>query len=518
MTSLTEYLRMIFENGTKTAESPAVVISEHKGSSSISYGEFTKKVLQLASFLTENTSPNESVGIYGEKCVDAYVSVIACMLCHRPFVPIYKSKSLSNLGSLLKRLQVKSIVSCTPLDERHAAFFDENKSDFSLIKLADQDILRSINIMDIEHEDHNKVCYYLFTSGSTGQPKCVGITRGNFSSFLANFLPNYLISHRDRISQTFGLSFDPSLSDVFLALVNGAALYPLLDSYKFDIANFISRNAITYWSSVPTLVHLNFQRGIDLTSDSLPSLRYTTFTGESLDKEVCSRWKNYAQNSQIENLYGPIEATVNVFRYVIPDIELEESRIPIGNCYTDHQFAIVDEELNEIKDVDKRGELMISGPQVAKEYVENVPDTQRKFIRWENNLQLWYRTGDMVSRNGKGQIIFLGRTDWQLKIAGIRIEAEEIECHFSKVSQGVALIVFSDSRLSPSQVIGVIDQRMEKSQLEECLVYMAREIPPVTVPRKILFLSPFPSVTSGKLDRKTVQHLALSGALPIVWP
>ncbi|MBK9038700.1 MAG: AMP-binding protein [Bdellovibrionales bacterium] len=383
--------------------------------------------------------------------------------------------------------------------------------------------MRSINAVDIEsvdikNEDHNKFCYYLFTSGSTGQPKCVGITRGNFSSFLANFLPNYLIDHKDRISQTFGLSFDPSLSDIFLALVNGAVLYPLLDSYKFDIANFISRNAITYWSSVPTLVHLNFQRGIDLTSDSLPSLRYTTFTGESLDKEVCRRWKSCAQNSQIENLYGPIEATVNVFRYVIPDIEQEDSRIPIGNCYTDHQFSIVDEELNEIKDVENRGELMISGPQLAKEYFENVPDTQKKFIRWRNNLQLWYRTGDLVSRNGKGQIIFLGRTDWQLKIAGIRIEAEEIEYHFSKISQGIALIVFSDSRLSPAQVIGVIDQRMEKSQLEECLVSMAHEIPPVTVPRKILFLSPFPSVTSGKVDRKTVQQLALSGALPIVWP
>ncbi|MBK9038701.1 MAG: AMP-binding protein [Bdellovibrionales bacterium] len=98
MTSLTTYLRMILENGTKTAESPAVVISEHKSSSSLSYGEFTKRVLQLASFLTENTSSNESIGIYGEKRVDANVSVIACMLFHRPFIPIYKSKSLSHLG------------------------------------------------------------------------------------------------------------------------------------------------------------------------------------------------------------------------------------------------------------------------------------------------------------------------------------------------------------------------------------------------------------------------------------
>lgn len=517
MTSLVGYLKMILENGAKAAESPAVVISEYKGSSSISYGEFTKKVLQLAGFLTENTSSNESVGIYGEKCVEAYVSVIACLLSHRPFVPIYKSKSLSHLGGLLKKLQVKSIISCTSLDERHAAFFDEHRADFSLIKLPDQDILRSISI-NIENEDHNKVCYYIFTSGSTGQPKCVGITRGNFSSFLSNFLPNYLIGPKDRVSQTFGLSFDPSLSDIFLALVNGASLYPLLDRYKFDIASFISKNSITYWSSVPTLVHLNFQRGIDLTSESLSSLRYTTFTGESLDKEVCRRWKNCARNSQIENLYGPIEATVNVFRYVIPNIEQEESRIPIGSCYSDHQFAIVDEEFNEIKDVNIRGELMISGPQLAKEYVENVPDTERKFIRWKNSDQLWYCTGDLVSRNGNGQIIFLGRTDWQLKIAGIRIEAEEIEYHFSKASQGIALIVFSDSRRFPSHVVGVIDQRMEKSQLEDCLASMAHEIPPVTVPRKIYFLSPIPCNASGKIDRKTVQQLALSEALPIVWP
>ncbi|MBK7842432.1 MAG: AMP-binding protein [Bdellovibrionales bacterium] len=518
MTTLTEYLTTILQNGIEIAKSPAVVLSQRKGSSSINYGDFTKKALQLASFLTENTSSNESVGIYGEKCIDAYLSVIACMLSHRPFVPIYKSKSLSHQGNLLKKLQVKSVIACTSLDERHAKFFEEYESDFSLVNFSDKDILSSINTKYLEKEDHNKICYYLSTSGSTGQPKCVGITRGNFSSFLSNFLSNYLISRSDRISQTFGLSFDPCLSDIFLAFVNGATLYPLADSYKFDIANFISKNSITYWSSVPTLVQLNFQRGIDLNANSLPSLRYTTFTGESLDKEVCRRWKTCAQNSRIENLYGPIEATVNVFRYVISDVELEESRIPIGNCYLDHQFAIVDEELNEIKEVGKRGELMISGPQLAKEYVENVPDTQKKFIRWGNNLQLWYRTGDLVTRNAKGQVIFLGRTDWQLKIAGIRIEAEEIEYYFSQRSQGVSLIALSDSRTSPNHVIGVIDQQMEKSKLEDCLASMAHEIPPVTVPRKIYFLSPFPYVTSGKIDRRTVQQLALSEALPIVWP
>ncbi|MCB0362344.1 MAG: AMP-binding protein, partial [Bdellovibrionales bacterium] len=362
------------------------------------------------------------------------------------------------------------------------------------------------------------LCYILFSSGSTGVPKGICVTRRNFAHFLQNFLNNYSINCNDRISQTFGLSFDPALSDIFLAFTNGASLYPLLDEEIYNISNFICENKLTYWSSVPTLARLNTKRQKSFIKSKMNSLRYTTFTGEALEGELCKIWRESAPFCQIENLYGPTETTINICRHILKELSPEQGPIPIGQVYPDHRIALIDSELKQISAINTPGELIVQGPQVTQGYLNDTEETKAKFFEWNRDGHTWYRTGDLVFLDKNGMFVFKGRKDWQLKIAGMRIEPEEIEYVCAQAAPQTRFLAFGDSKSFPQQILGVIDRNLSDNEFESILKHCHKELPRIFVPKRIFFSPSFPTHPSGKIDRQKIEDLLHQGKLLEIWP
>ncbi|RKN07595.1 AMP-binding protein [Streptomyces radicis] len=277
------------------------------------------------------------------------------------------------------------------------------------------------------------VAYILFTSGSTGVPKGVPIRHRNLDAFLRFHLDRYQVGPGCRMSQTFGLTFDPSVFDMFVAWGGGATLVVPSRGELVDPVGFVNDHALTHWYSVPSIVSLVRDSG-SLDPGSLPTLRHSLFAGEQLTLEQARVWSEAAPGSTVENLYGPTELSVTVTAYRLPADrsawpKSSNGTVPIGRVYP---------HLDQRIDPDT-GELQVRGPQRFDGYLDPADNDGRFHEPGPDQgpdpgpdpgsgpgARAWYRTGDRVAVED-GELVHIGRLDQQVKIMGRRLELGDVE-------------------------------------------------------------------------------------------
>ena len=152
------------------------------------------------------------------------------------------------------------------------------------------------------------ICYIMQTSGSSGTPKSIAVTKNNFEAFLKNLDEKLSIPKQSKVSNYFEPSFDPFLADLFRVMTTGSTLYPIEKNQVYDLFKHIQDHQIEYISLVPSLAEINLQRA---SSDlKLPSLKQLIFTGEQLSTEVFQQMHELAPDCEFYNLYGPTECTI----------------------------------------------------------------------------------------------------------------------------------------------------------------------------------------------------------------
>jgi amino acid adenylation domain-containing protein len=348
------------------------------------------------------------------------------------------------------------------------------------------------------------IAYVLFTSGSTGRPKGVPIRHANACHFIAGVRSRYGFTAEDVFSQTFGLTFDLAFFDLFAAWACGGTVVHTHPTALARLPQFVEREQLTVWFSVPGTISL-LRRSGGLPAGCLPSLRWSLFCGEALLHEDAVAWQRAAGNSTVENLYGPTELTIacTAYRWAQSNpVAGAHGIVPIGELFPGHDAVLLDEtgELDP-----HEGELCVTGPQMFSGYLRSEDDVGR-FLRRDNRL--WYRTGDLVRRSDEVGLLYLGRTDHQLKVRGHRVEPAEIE-QYLRVAPGVEEAVVlavgeaADRRLvafcgGDSLDAALIDRRLRE------------ELPPYLVPGQYVLLSQLPANDRGKTDRKALAALAVA--------
>jgi acyl-coenzyme A synthetase/AMP-(fatty) acid ligase len=346
--------------------------------------------------------------------------------------------------------------------------------------------------------------YVAFTSGSTGEPKAAQISVQNFKALIDSIRSVLKWQHGDRVSQAYSLNFDPSLVDVFYALSVGATIYPLLRDQHYDVFHFINENQLTVWSSTPTLIQLQYQHHNQRDQlTSLPTLRQTIFTGETLQSSLVHRLRKQASQSLIYNFYGPVEGTVWATYHLCENDELNTGDVD----QTDRAVSIGRPLKNMFVSLDREiGELVLSGPQIFEGYLDQSL----------NSKQSHYATGDLAHKDNEGNLHLTGRIDFQIKIAGQRISLLEIEALVLK-NFGVGLcacLPVYKNQMGPNSVTGVAlvlhqnvkDQKhFDLQKVQRCL---ASHLPSVAVPKQICFVDNWPLTNSGKLDRMKLLQIS----------
>ncbi len=463
---------------------PAVV----EANRTTSYGELRQRVWQISGAL-QKFPAGLRVAIVMEKSVEAYAAIYGALHAGAVYAPLNTGAPDSRNATIVAQFKPDVVLADKPLSE-------------ALSQAAGKAVMLDLNDLPggepIAARD-GKLAYVMFTSGSTGVPKGVMISRSALDHYIDWIVGSFAATPDDRWSQHPNIGFDLSVLDIFGALSQGAALYPLISERSLLMpARFIRDNQLTIWNSVPSVVDL-MSRSRQLTADNMASLRLATFCGEPLMARHVDLLFDAKPELRVQNTYGPTEATVSCTAIDLQADAAREGSIEIGPPIAGMRLLIDTEQGVEIPGGTQSlsGELLIAGPQLADGYW-NAPDkTAAAFqtVQSDGGQIAVYRTGDHVEAAGP-VITFKGRIDDQVKINGYRIELNEIDLAASELGLGTACAIAKDGALHLFfETSRAIDEA-------EVAAGLGARLPSYAIPRRISTVTRLPRNSNDKIDRK----------------
>ena len=500
----------------------------------VSYDDLGNLAASLAATLVREVPDGPLLtAVFGHRSVSAFGGILGALFRGHGYVPLNSAFPTDRTRSMLERSECKCVIvdnqASKQLDEvlkgvasslvlifpeqHDVAELAERHPDHKVLGSNDLAPAADWNEGDNAVDD-NAIAYLLFTSGSTGIPKGVMVSHRNVTAFIDAMVQRYRVDENDRFSQTFDLTFDLSVFDMFVAWECGARVCCPTQAQKMLPAKYIQERKLTVWFSVPsTGVLMNKLRM--LKPDQYPSLRWSLFCGEALPKEIIEAFAAAAPNSTAENLYGPTELTIacTLYRWnseASPD-ECELGLVPIGEPYPDMEVLVVDESLAEVAS-GETGELLMTGPQLTLGYWKDAEKTDAAFVVPPGKDQLYYRTGDRVrSQKGDSPMVYLGRVDNQIKIQGYRVELGEIEMVIGEeasVDTAIALGWPETAAGADGVVVFITDAKVDTAAV---LGRAKERLPNYMAPRTIHCIREFPLNANSKVDRKALMQLLRDG-------
>ncbi|GAA4232129.1 non-ribosomal peptide synthetase [Actinomadura meridiana] len=342
--------------------------------------------------------------------------------------------------------------------------------------------------------------YVIFTSGSTGRPKGVVVSHRAIVNRLAWMQAEYGLLADDRVLQKTPATFDVSVWEFFWALCEGASVVLAEPGGHRDpgyLAGLIRGRDVTTVHFVPSMLKAF------LTDPDVPrcrSLRRVFTSGEALPADTAAATRAVLP-VPLHNLYGPTEAAVDVTHW---EYRPGAATIPIGAPVWNTRVRVLDARLRPVP-VGVPGELYLAGVQLARGYLNRAGLTAERFVADTSGApgDRMYRTGDLVRWNSDGHLEYLGRTDHQVKLRGLRIEPGEIEAALRALPEvgDVAVVVRHDGPGSGRLVAYLTPDGLDVAGLRAAL---AERLPAHLVPDDFVPLAEFPLTSSGKLDRKAL--------------
>ncbi|MGW4162027.1 amino acid adenylation domain-containing protein [Streptomyces sp. NPDC004788] len=485
------------------------------GSHALTYDQLLKASERMAALIERQLGRRpERVGLLASRSLTTYVGYLAIQRLGAAVVPLNPRSPVARNLAITK----DSGLEITVADETASEQLDEyaQKAGVDVVDMTGDDRKKLVTqggddeLVAAISRPSSDYAYIVFTSGSTGRPKGVPTTHRNISSFLEDAIPRFHFAHGCRVSQTFEVSFDGSIIEIFGAWGSGATLCIPQHSDVFAPVRFVNEKRLTHWLSVPSIISFA-KRLRALAPNSMPTLQYCNFGGEPLTAEQADAWLTAAPNATIHNCYGPTELTVIITGNPVPrDKEARtptsNRTIPIGEIYPHMEWVLLDEELRSTDD----GELCVRGPQRCPGYLDPAHNVGR-FVDFDGvqgrsydgseplHDKHWYCTGDRV-RIEHGELVHLGRIDDQVKIHGYRTELGEIESVLRKHPDIAEIVVVAVTAADEQIDLHAFYTGDEVSAKD--FARLAEELPVYMRPRSYHHRQSIPLSMVGKVDRK----------------
>ncbi|MBS9534547.1 amino acid adenylation domain-containing protein [Mycobacterium sp. M1] len=344
----------------------------------------------------------------------------------------------------------------------------------------------------------DNLAYVIYTSGTTGRPKGVAVTHAAVADHIRGFAAEWSMTAEDRLLQMASVSFDASAAEIFLTLYLGATLVlPDPDALgDVDrIAETVERQRVTVLQMVPSLLG---------TLLKLPpngvwrQLRHLPVGGEALPGRLADDFVAQHPGVGLRNHYGPTEAVICATHQPV-DREYGTATVPIGVPNRNVRAYVLDRQL-QLVPTGVVGELYLGGPQLARGYLHRAGLTAQRFVAdpFDPGARL-YRSGDLVRRNNSGELEFVGRSDEQLKVRGIRVEPGEIESVLAGHPGVRDCRVVADGGALSAYLVGDADLDVGGVR-----AHAAAALPEYLVPGAFAVLDALPLTVGGKLDRRAL--------------
>jgi amino acid adenylation domain-containing protein len=360
------------------------------------------------------------------------------------------------------------------------------------------------------------LCYVIYTSGSTGRPKGVMVPHAAVSATLRWRLSRFALTADDCVLQNIAFTFDPSLWQIFGALLSGARLVLVPPGGHQDFAGLvrtIARERVTITDLAPSMLRafLEQQR-----LDRCGSLRLLFAGGEALEPELARRFAARFPDAELYNIYGPTEAAIDASTWRCAP-RPAATTLPIGAPISGKRLFVLGHDL-EPAPIGVPGELFIGGAALARGYLGRADLTAERFLpdpfsAGEPGARL-YRTGDLVRHLADGLLDFVGRVDRQVKVRGFRIELGEIEAALARHPRvREAVVEVRQDRGGESRLIAWFAPDWPSAAVE-LRALLSESLPGYMAPAALIGLPALPRSASGKVDRETLPEPAepLAGA------
>lgn len=428
-----------------------------------SYQALNAHANRLAHYLRQQgVGPDVLVGLCLERSFEMIVGILAILKAGGAYVPLDPNYPSERLDWILKDAQVAclltqhSLVSVLP---GHTATTICIDTDWPIIARQPTHDLEALPTVD-------SLAYVIYTSGSTGAPKGVMIGQTALANFVSAANQAYGLVAADRVLQFASISFDAAVEEIFLTLTQGAMLVLRTPDMLKSIPDFLQACETLQLTVLDLPTAFWHQLCASLETRPLAStVRLTIIGGERALPQWVNVWKQYVNPQvQLVNTYGPTETTVVATCCHLTGSDAvkisDGGTVPIGQPLVDAQTYVLDEHMLPVP-VGHSGELYISGKSLATGYLNRPDLTAERFVMMtldgdEQETRL-YKTGDLARYREDGQLEFLGRVDYQIKIRGFRVELQEIETLLEKHSAvQAAVVVAQEDSLGHNRLVAYV--------------------------------------------------------------
>ncbi len=490
----------IAEQAVRTPDAPAVVSAGR----TLTYAELEGDANRLAHHLRAlGVGPDARVGFLLERSAETVVTVLGILKAGAAYVALDPAYPDERLRFMLADAGAALAVSNNALAERLAGFGG------ALVRL-DADA-EAISIRPDGAPESGagpqSLAYVIYTSGSTGTPRGVLLEHRGLSNYLAWFDRAVLGEEGFALPMVSRLSFDAHVRQLFPPLLRGEAVWVLPEATVGDpealLAALSTRERVSF-GGVPSLWSAMLERIRGGESAKPAGLVAVLLGGEALPAELAERTFAEFPDVALWNHYGPTEATVNTtVARVRPG-----GRISIGRPIANVRVYLLDGHGAPVP-VGAPGELHVGGVGVSRGYLGRPELTAERYLpdpfSGEAGARM-YRSGDRVRWRGDGELEYVGRTDFQVKVRGYRIELGEIEAALERhpaVREAVALVL-GDAAGEPRLVGYVVPEAGEAPDEASLREYLAERVPEYMVPGSFVTLAALPRTPNGKTDRRAL--------------
>ena len=463
------------------------------------YSQFAERVSAIRMAINAAQSNDMVFALAFHNDIDSYASIFALWMEGKAYVPLHPNQPLERNLNIIAQVGLHNV-----LDSRgQSAFVNQNVHVITTSQCA----YTADYIDDWADTKEDDLAYILFTSGSTGVPKGVPLSRKNLAAFVKAFWDlGYDLDENDRFLQCFDLTFDLSVMSYLVPLLCGACIYTIpYDEVKyFAIAKSMMQNQLTFALMTPSTIQYLRPYFEEL---EFPTMRYSLFCGEALHTDMAMEWSKCLPNAEIDNVYGPTEDTIfcTAYRLHRNGNNVDYNGIlSIGTSMTSGKVIIVDDNKREVTPGEV-GELCLSGDQLTQGYWRNPEKTAEAFWIAEDGTR-YYNSGDLCFYGEGGNIIFVGRKDSQVKINGFRIEVSEIEFHARQFLGDTQVLVLAYTNAEGTQSLAMFIESEEQNN-KPLIEYLSSKMPSYMMPTMYIYVAKFPMNSSNKIDRSALKRI-----------
>jgi amino acid adenylation domain-containing protein/non-ribosomal peptide synthase protein (TIGR01720 family) len=466
----------------------------------VTYAELRRRAGEIARLLrARGVGVETRVAVLLDHSIDLLAAIFGVLESGGAFVPLVPGQSIARLARLADRTRATLVVT----HQRHA---DEWPAGCATRPLVLDGTPPSTDVGDrrVEAPTPDSLCYVMFTSGSTGEPKGVMISHRAFVNYVRWCADVYFRDGVGDVPLHGSVGFDATLTALLAPLCCGGRVVVIPARHASDtIGPLAASGGYTFVKVTPA--HLGLIAG-ERAADRLGELTgRLVIGGEALDAAQLAAWRQHAPSTRVINEYGPTEATVGCITYEAAVESLSPGPVPIGRPLPGVDCGIVD-DYGHPAAAGVAGELYLGGVQVARGY-EGRPDlTAERFVPAPLAAQpgaRWYRTGDRVRLRADGVLEYLGRRDDQVKLHGYRLELGEIEaaCRQQPGVRDAAVALHDDGQGTRRIVAYAVVVDGALLTIDRLRDGLRAVLPDYMLPSRLVVLDALPLSPHGKVDR-----------------